>query len=50
MLIISKWGGKGLCDSWKRSNFADYKYDISSCLTFKCFIINDLFKRSGKHV
>ena len=20
------------------------------CLTFKCFIINDLFKRSGKHV
>ena len=32
------------------SIFVGYKEDLLSCLTFKCFIINDLFKRSGKHV
>lgn len=37
-----------ISNNW--SNFVGQKKDILSCLTFKCFIINDLFKRSGEHV
>ena len=50
MLIISKCMEKDLYGSRKTTNFVGYKEDLLSCLTFKCFIINDLFKRSGKHV